>query len=53
MHDISRDHAKIGEVVGARAVDYLVINHMEPDHSSSISSIIERYPDIKIVATAR
>ena len=45
--------AKIGEVVGERAVDYLIINHMEPDHSSSISSIIERYPDIKIVATAR
>lgn len=45
--------AQIGEVVGERAVDYLVINHMEPDHSSSISSIIERYPNIKIVATAR
>jgi flavorubredoxin len=32
-----------------RKVDYLVVNHMEPDHSAGIKSITERYPDVKIV----
>jgi len=44
---------KIREAIGDRAVDYLIVNHMEPDHSSSIASIMNLYPEITIVASAR
>ena len=43
----------IREVLGDRPVDYLVVNHMEPDHSSLISLICETYPDVKIVVNAK
>lgn len=33
--------------------DYLVVQHMEPDHAGSIVAVVERYPEIKIVASAR
>lgn len=44
---------KIRQAIGERTVDYLIVNHMEPDHSSSISTILELYPEITIVASAR
>lgn len=44
---------KIRKAIGERPVDYLIVNHMEPDHSSSIVSIMELYPEITIVASAR
>lgn len=31
------------------AIDYLVINHMEPDHSGSVPEVLANYPDVKIV----
>lgn len=34
-------------------IDYLVINHMEPDHSGSIPEIVRLYPDLKIVGNAK
>lgn len=37
------------EQIGDRKVDYLIVNHMEPDHSGSIPAILAAYPDIKIV----
>ena len=46
----------LGNVAGAigdRNVDYLVVNHMEPDHSSLTAYMLERYPDMKIVANAK
>lgn len=36
-----------------RPIDYLVINHMEPDHSSSIEALRLRYPNIRIVSNAK
>lgn len=36
-------------IIGQQPIDYLVINHMEPDHSGSIINIIQAYPDIKII----
>ena len=36
-----------------RKIDYLVINHMEPDHSSLISMIREEYPQVRIVGNAK
>ena len=43
----------IREVIGERPVDYLVINHMEPDHSGSIALIKKYYPDIQIVGNKK
>ena len=43
----------IREAIGDRPVDYLVVNHMEPDHSSLISYMMERYPELLIVANAK
>ena len=44
---------RIHEVIGDRKVDYLVINHMEPDHSGSISLIKKYYPEIQIVGNKK
>ena len=33
-------------------IDYLVVSHLEPDHSSSIKSLVEKYPNMKIVGNA-
>ena len=40
---------KIKRVIGDKPINYLIINHMEPDHSGSISLIKQHYPDIVIV----
>lgn len=40
---------KIKSIIGDRPIQYLIINHMEPDHSGSISLIRQYYPDITIV----
>lgn len=45
--------ANIAEAIGDRQIDYLVVNHMEPDHSSLISYMQDRYPGLKIVANAK
>ena len=39
----------IHEVIGDRPIDYLVVNHMEPDHSGSIALIRKYYPEIQVV----
>ena len=44
---------RIHEVIGDRKVDYLVINHMEPDHSGSIALIKKYYPEIQIVGNKK
>ena len=44
---------KLSEALGGRKPDYLVISHMEPDHSASIGAFIERYPDTKLVGNAK
>lgn len=45
------DH--IAEIIGDRTIDYLVINHMEPDHSASIAAVKRAYPDMQIVGNAK
>ena len=40
---------KIEKVLAGRSLDYLIVNHMEPDHSGSIRQICEKYPNIKII----
>ncbi len=41
------------EALDGRKPDYLVVQHMEPDHSGCILALTEKYPDIQIVATAK
>lgn len=43
----------IHDAIGDRPLDYLVVNHMEPDHSSLISYMLEEYPGLKIVANSK
>ena len=43
----------IREVIGERPIDYLVINHMEPDHSGSIALIKKFYPNIQIIGNKK
>ncbi|SUY47102.1 putative flavoprotein [Clostridium putrefaciens] len=41
----------IHEVLGDRTLDYLVVNHVEPDHAAGIEELILRYPDMKIICS--
>jgi len=43
----------IEHVLNGRNLDYMVINHMEPDHCAEIPTIIAKYPDVKIVCNAK
>ena len=43
----------LSAVLGERKPDYLVVQHMEPDHSASIAAFEERYPDAVIVGNAK
>ena len=40
---------KLDRVLKGKPIDYLVVNHMEPDHSGGIPEILNLYPDLKIV----
>lgn len=44
---------KIAAVLGDRRPDYLVVQHMEPDHSANIVKFLERYPDATVVGNAK
>ncbi len=41
------------EALDGHTPDYLIVQHMEPDHSGSILTLIEKYPDMKIVGNAK
>lgn len=43
----------IEAVLAGRPLDYLVINHMEPDHGASIEEVLLRYPKVKIISTEK
>ena len=43
----------IRDIIGDRKPDYLIINHMEPDHSGAIKMLRDAYPDIVIVGNAQ
>ena len=40
-------------LLAGRPLDYLVVHHMEPDHGANIGRLIEMYPDMKVVASAK
>lgn len=39
--------------LGGRTPDYLVVHHLEPDHSGEVTRLMEQYPELRIVASAR
>ncbi len=45
--------ANVEQALAGRQPDYLVVQHMEPDHSANIPLFLERYPRVQVVATAQ
>ncbi len=45
--------SKIRKIINNRPIDYLIVNHMEPDHSGSIRVLTELYPNIQIVGNKK
>lgn len=43
----------LNEVLGERTLDYLVVHHMEPDHSFTLEEVVLRYPNLKIICNAK
>lgn len=43
----------LDHLLDGRSLDYLVINHMEPDHGASIEEVLLRYPDVTIISTEK
>ncbi|MDR0292956.1 MAG: flavin reductase [Oscillospiraceae bacterium] len=43
----------LSEALGGRPLDYLVVQHMEPDHSAALEELTLRYPGVKIVCNAK
>lgn len=46
---ISEFLKKIKYVIGERKIDYLIVNHVEPDHSGAMQEVMEKFPEIKII----
>ncbi len=44
---------KVKTVIGDKKVDYLIINHMEPDHSGSIKTLRQAYPEMEIIGNSK
>ena len=44
---------KIEAMIGTTPVDYIIVNHVEPDHSGSIKNMLKIYPEIKVVGNAK
>ena len=45
--------ANVETVLAGRTPDYLVVQHLEPDHAALIHEVLGRYPQVKVVATAK
>lgn len=44
---------KIEKTLGGKKLDYLIVNHMEPDHSGSIMDVVRNYPEVKVVGNKK
>ena len=40
-------------VLDGRTLDYIIVNHMEPDHCASLAEVVIRYPEVKFVGNAK
>lgn len=45
--------ANLEKTLDGREPDYLIINHLEPDHASNIKALADKYPDMKLVGNAK
>ena len=45
--------ANLEEGLEGRTPDYLIVQHMEPDHAGNITALMAKYPDLKVVASAK
>lgn len=45
--------SKIEAMIGNTPIDYIIVNHVEPDHSGSIKSMLKIYPELKVVGNAK
>ena len=45
--------ANVESVLDGRTPDYLVVQHLEPDHAALVHEVLDRYPHVKVVATAK
>ena len=53
-HSVSREFLEnVEAALAGRSLDYLIVNHMEPDHCATIAEIVLRYPDVKIVGNQK
>ena len=43
----------IDYLLGSRKLDYVIVNHMEPDHAATLGDLILRHPEVKVVANAK
>lgn len=43
----------VREVLNGEDLDYLVVNHMEPDHAASVEEVLIRYPDCKVISSEK
>ncbi|MDO4383448.1 MAG: FprA family A-type flavoprotein [Eubacteriales bacterium] len=46
-------HDNLEHLLGDRPLDYVIVNHVEPDHSASLCELVRRHPEVKIVATSK
>lgn len=46
-------YENIRHMLNGRKLDYVIVNHVEPDHSASLEDLILRYPEAKVVGTAK
>ena len=44
---------KLEESLNGKKIDYLIVSHVEPDHSSNIKAVTEKYPDITLVGNKK
>lgn len=43
---------ELDEIIGEGTIDYVIVNHTEPDHSGSLEHLLEKYPDIMVYGTS-
>ena len=43
----------IAEIIGDGKIDYLIINHMEPDHAATLGTVLSRYPEATVIGNAK
>ncbi|MBQ8506268.1 MAG: flavin reductase [Clostridia bacterium] len=43
----------IEHMLGSRDLDYLVVNHMEPDHAATVEDVVRRYPNVTIICNQK